>query len=192
MTTRETLLDQLDMTREQLLMALEYLPDEALLEPAIDDNWTAAGLLSVLTAWDAELVTGMMRLKQGKRPERLLAALADPDAYSAARYAENQGRDLDVIFDDFQHARLQLETWIEEFSDKALSSPDQYKALGGRPLRSLIGAATFQNEARYIPALRTFAERWNEEPQGDPPAIPLSGIEILKDSPNGHNEPDNT
>lgn len=191
MTAKERLLDQLDMTREQLLMALEWLPDEALLEPAID-GWTVAGLLSVLTAWDAEVVTGLMRLKQGKRPDRLLAALADPDAYNTGRYAEHEGRDLDSIFDDFQQARVQLEDWIEGFSEKALTDPNRYKALGGRPLQALIGAATFQNEARYIPALREFAERWNEAQPEEPPAIPLSGIDIRKDSLNGHNEPDNT
>lgn len=184
--TKEELLDHLDNIRERLLVALEFLPDEALLEPGIVGEWSVADLLSVLTAWDAEVVTGLMRLKQGKSPERLLAALAEPDAYNAARFAENRERDLDPIFDDFQGARVHLEEWIEDFSERVLMQKGHYKALGNVSVLELIATATADREATYLPALEQFAREWAELPDEDPTVIPLLGIEPLETTENGH------
>jgi hypothetical protein len=158
----EELLDQLDATRERTLMALEPLPDEALVAPGVIGRWSIADLLSILTAWDAEVVTGLLRLKQGKAPERLLAAVANHDLYNAGRYQDAQGRDLDVIFEDFQGSRLHLEEWLSELSERALTAPGHYKTLDGQPLGRLIARATYEHEARYLPFLRTYSERWED------------------------------
>lgn len=160
MSAKEDLLDQLDLTRERLLVAIEPLPDEALMQPGVVGRWSVADLLSILTAWEAELVTGLMQLKQGRTPARLLAALDQPDQYNARNFQDSQGRDLDLIFDDFQGSRLHLEDWLEAFNEKALTAPGHYKALGGRSLQDVIAAATYQHEARYLPFLETFAQRW--------------------------------
>ena len=160
MLTLEELLDRLDSARERTLMALEMLPDEALVQQGAIGRWAIADLLSILTAWDAEVVTGLMQLQGGKTPERLLAALRQPDIYNAQRHQDAQGRDLDVIFDDFQSSRLHLEEWLSGLSERALSDPRHYKALGGEALARLIVRATADHEARYLPFLTGFAQRW--------------------------------
>lgn len=191
MSTLEDLLDRLDAARERTLVALESLPDEALTQPGVIGRWAIADLLSILTAWDAEVVTGLMQLTNGKTPERLLAALRNADIYNAQRYQDAQGRDLDAIFDDFQSSRLHLEEWLSGLSERALSEPRHYKALGGEPLGRLIARATCDHEARYLPFLSTFAQRWadtmaemDDETEesglaelGE--AIPLGQIDIL-------------
>jgi hypothetical protein len=191
MSAQEDLLERLDATREQLLMALEYLPDEALLQPAAVGPWSIADLLNVLTAWDAELVTALMRLQTGKPPDALLKALADPAAYNRRRVAENRERDLDGIFEDFQGARVKLEEWIDAFDQRALTDKTHYKALNGRSLFDLIAAATYKHGARYLPMLKTFAAEWEaahpvdededagEEAAGLVPFIPLAGLDVL-------------
>ena len=191
MSTLEDLLDRLDAARERTLVALESLPDEALTQPGVIGRWAIADLLSILTAWDAEVVTGLMQLTSGKPPERLLAALRNADIYNAQRYQDAQGRDLDAIFDDFQSSRLHLEEWLSGLSERALSEPRHYKALGGEPLGRLIARATCDHEARYLPFLSTFAQRWADTmaEMGDETeetglaelgeAIPLGQIDIL-------------
>jgi len=172
MSALEDLLDNLDAARERTLMALETLPDEALVAPGVIGRWSIADLLSILTAWDAEVVTGLLRLQGGKPPEKLLAALANPDFYNAGRYQDAQGRDLEVVFDDFQGARMHLEEWLGELSERALTDPRHYKALGGQPLGRLIARATYDHEARYLPFLTTFADRWEpEEEEEDAPGV---------------------
>lgn len=180
MSALEDLLDNLDASRERTLVALEMLPDEALVAPGVIGRWSVADLLSILTAWDAEVVTGLMRLKQGKPPEKWLAALANPDLYNAARYQDAQGRDLDVIFEDFQGARLHLEEWLSELSERALSDPRHYKALGGASLARLIARSTCDHEARYLPFLTGYAGRWEPEEEPDTPdVITLAGISLI-------------
>jgi hypothetical protein len=177
----EDLLDKLDVARERTLMALETLPDEALVAPGVIGRWSVADLLSILTAWDAEVVTGLLRLQQGKPPEKLLAAVANPDLYNAARYQDAQGRDLDVIFEDFQGARLHLEEWLGELSERALTDPRHYKSLGGMALGKLIARATYEHEARYLPFLTTFADRWEPEDDFDAGASDAPDLIMLGD-----------
>ncbi len=177
----EDLLDNLDSTRESTLIALEMLPDEALVAPGVVGRWSVADLLSILTSWDAEVVTGLLRLQQGKPPEKLLAALANPNRYNADRYQDAQGRDLGVIFEDFQGARLHLEEWLSEFSEKALSDPKHYKTLGGVALNKIIAKATYWHEARYLPFLVTYAEAWESAEQPDEPDDDTEAVITLAD-----------
>jgi hypothetical protein len=100
MTTKEQLLDALDNNREKLLVAIEPLPDEALHEKQAVGEWSVSDALINITAWEAELVTGLMRIRQNQRPDRLLEALKDPAEYDKRRFAENQDRDLDQVFLD--------------------------------------------------------------------------------------------
>jgi hypothetical protein len=189
MSALEDLLDQLDATRERTLVALQNLPDEALVAPGVIGRWSIADLLSILTAWDAEVVTGLLRLKQGKPPERLLAAVANPDLYNAERYQDAQGRDLEVIFEDFQGARLHLEEWLGELSERALTDPRHYKALSGQALGRLIARATYEHEARYLPFLTTYAGHWEPGEMEEPETIPLLGIDVLTPGGNGFLSP---
>jgi hypothetical protein len=190
MSALEDLLDHLDAVRERTLVALETLPDEALVQPGVIGRWSIADLLSILTAWDAEVVTGLMQLRAGKTPERLLAALRNPDVYNAQRYQEARDRDLDSIFEDFQNSRLRLEEWLTDLSERALTDRHHYKALGGVALVRLIGQATHEHETRYLPFLTGFADRWEdresmeyEAGDSDLPAaartIPLGQIDVL-------------
>lgn len=165
----EQLLDALDSSRERLLVALDELPDEALLAPNTVKpvsgeqgkiGWSVADLLVQQTAWESELVTGLMRISQGKKPARLLAALENAEEYGRLRYEENKGRDLDRIFDDLPQVRLQVEEWLEEFSEKQLSKKGQFAWLKNRSLANLIAQLTYEHELRYLPQVEALAQKW--------------------------------
>ncbi|MFZ0548182.1 MAG: DinB family protein [Candidatus Promineifilaceae bacterium] len=154
------ILDQLDENREKLLVAIEPLPDEALLESGAMGDWSIADILAHLTAWESEMVTGLMQIKQGKKPTRMLEAFNDVDGYNARRYEENKGRDIDRIFDDLQGVRLQLEQWLEEFSDKDMSDPKRYNWSEGQTLAHIVEENSFGHDAEHLPEIESFAERW--------------------------------
>ncbi len=175
-STMEKLLDRLDSVRERLLVALDELPDEALLatntvKPVRGDGlavnreaesagWSVADLLVQQTAWESELVTGLMHVSQGKKPARLLAALDNAEEYGRLRYEENKGRDLDRIFDDLPQVRVQLEDWLEEFSEKQLSQKGHFSWLKNRSLVDLIAQLTYEHELRYLPQVEALAQKW--------------------------------
>lgn len=178
MSRIEQLQEQMGRQRVRLLEAIEPLPDEAMLAPNAIGDWSVAGLLGILTAWDAEVVTGLMRLEQNKKPEKLLAALAKPDAYDRQAYDDNLTRDLDAIFDDFFRVRRQLEEWLEYFSNNDMANPKRFPWFG-RPLADVIAGATWQQEKVYADKLQAFAERWlaeNPEPAEGSQVIPLTAV----------------
>ena len=156
----EKLLDALDSSRERLLIALDELPDEALTTPQTVGRWSVADLLVQQTAWESELVTGLMRISQGKKPARLLAALNNAEEYGRLRYEENKGRDLDRIFDDLPQVRVQVEEWLEEFSEKQLSKKGHFAWLKNRSLADLIAELTYEHELRYLPQVEALAQKW--------------------------------
>jgi hypothetical protein len=162
MQTLDTILDKLDDSREQLLMAIEALPDEALTEEAAIGRFTIADILALQAVWEAELVTGFNQIDLGKQPDRLLKALADPKTYNKQRYLENKGRSLDSIFNDYQQVRVQVEQWLEAFSEKALNDSKRYKYFRGKSLVQIIGEVTWEREANYVSPLATFAQSWLE------------------------------
>lgn len=158
----EQLLDQLDATREQLLVAIAELPDEALLQPNAIGRFSISDVLVNITAWEAELITGMMRLDQGKKPGTLIAALSNRKDYNKRRFEENKGRDLDRVFDDLQKVRAELEGWLEIFSEKDFTNPKRYKWFRGKSLKHIIEEVTFNNEKKYVPLMTSFSSKWQE------------------------------
>jgi len=163
MTTLELLLDALDESRERLLVAIEPLDDKALLKKNVVDAWSIADVLTNITSWESELVTGLMKLDQDKRPEKFLAALADPEDYDQTRYNEMQDRDLDQVFEDLQLVRIQMEDWLSEFSERDLTNPKRFRWLNGRSLRDMIAETTYRREEMFLPAIEAFTQAWLSE-----------------------------
>ena len=167
MQTLDNILDNLDNTREKLLMAIEMLPDEALVEEAAIGRFSIADVLAIQAVWEAELVTGFMHIDQGKKPERLLNALVDPKTYNKQRYIENKDRSLDSIFNDYQQVRVQVEEWLEIFSEKTLNDPTRYKFLKGKPLISIVAEVTWEREMKYVSPFSAFARSWIDSREAD-------------------------
>ena len=172
----EQLLDQLFHRRERLLMALEPLSDEVLGEPGVIGEWSLVDLLNVLTAWESELVTAMMRLERGQKPDKLLAAMADQDAFNARVVKQGQARDLDAVFDDFQGARMHLEEWLEFFTERQLTNPKQYKWFQGKSLAQIVATYAAAHEHSYLPDVEAFAQNWQATADSDSNVIPLSAV----------------
>jgi hypothetical protein len=159
-TSMDDLQERLESSRERLLVALEPLPDEALLEPDAIGHWSIADLLAHLATWESELVTALMRLQQGRKPEPFLQAVADRDAYNARRYAENKGRDLDRIFADFQGVRVHLEQWVDEFNRRDLNQRGRHAWFPNESLAEVISRYSVEHEESHLPAVEAYAERW--------------------------------
>ena len=163
----DELYEQLDSSRVQLLELLEQLPDAAMLEPGVSGEWSVADILAHLVVWESELVTCLMKLDRGKKPNRLLDAISDVDGYNAMRYEENKGRDLDLIFDDLQGVRVQLEEWLPLFSDRDLTDPKRYRWNDDLALWQIIEANTFGHEAEHLPEIEAFVKKWKADQESD-------------------------
>jgi hypothetical protein len=161
--TAETLLIALENSRESLLVALEPLSDEALLEPRTLGEWSVADALAHLVVWESELVTALLKIDQGKKPQRLLAAYQDVEGFNHKQYAENQGRALDRIFDDLHGVRIQLEAWLDSFSDRDLTNPKRFKWAQGRSLEQIILECSANHEMKHLPQIQDYTKKWLEK-----------------------------
>ena len=157
---KEEIFEELDATRERLLMALEQLPDEAYYEPGVMDDWSTADILTHLIAWESELVTALQRIKQGKKPARILAALNDVDGYNKLRFEENKGREIDRIFSDLRGLRVQLEEWLTEFNTRDLNDTNRFDWSEGHALWMLVEGNSFGHEQQHIPDIERFIAKW--------------------------------
>ena len=175
----ELLEEEMDVVRERLLVALDTLPDEALLQPGSSGQWSVAETLAHLVVWEAELVTALARISANKKPTRLLEALADVNAYNAKRMQEGSGRDLDRIFDDLIGVRRQLEIRLAQFSEKELTNPRQYSFLKGKPLWQLIKANSYGHELKHLPAIETFNAAWLAAEEAAVGSVGLNDIEVI-------------
>jgi hypothetical protein len=187
MSTLEFLLDALDERRERLLVAIEHLDDAALLQKNVVDEWSISDVLTNLTAWESELVTGLMKLDQNKRPVKLMEALADPAGYDRAFYSAMQDRQLDQIFADLQLVRVQLEDWLSEFSEKDLTKSKRYRGLEGRSLRDVIAEATYKREEKFLPAIEAFSQAWLDRQNPAEDVIPLTLVDTFIESEHENN-----
>jgi hypothetical protein len=164
----EEIQERLDISRERLLLTIEPLPNEALVRQGVTGEWSVANILDHLVVWESELVTCLMKLDQGTRPDRMLAAIADVDGYNARRYSENKDRALDQIFDDLRGVRIQLEEWLTHFSDIDLTDGARYKWTDGIALWQIIEANSFGHEGEHMPDIETFVRRWQkDQAEGD-------------------------
>lgn len=158
--TKENLLEQLELSRIQVLEAIESLPDEALVEAESIGSRSVADLIALQSTWESELITGMLKLDQGKKPDRLLKAMRNSSTYARERILENRGRSLDDIFDDWQRVRIKLEEWIDSFSQKAIMDSKKFKHLQGQSLANIIEKLTVRQESSYAPHIKEYADRW--------------------------------
>jgi hypothetical protein len=160
----ETLQENLTRVRENLLTAIGNLPDEALLEPGVVFNdWTISDILGVIAAWESELVTGLAEIQRRKKPTRLLNAAQEYDQFIVDQQREYKDRPLDAIFDDLQGSRIQLEVRLEDLTDRDLNNPREFRWLKGKPLWSFLARNSYEREAKWIPPLIAFANRYAAE-----------------------------
>lgn len=166
----------------RLLEIIDPLPDEALLAPKAVGGLSVRDILVLIAVWESELITGLRQLLGKKKPQKLLEALKNKEAYNEARLRENQGRQLDIIFDDLEGAYIQLESWLSELSDRDLTDKKRFKGLGGRPLWSVVAEASFEFESSFLPGLEAYAEEWEAKAM-DNQFIPLMTIDSMAIEP---------
>jgi hypothetical protein len=155
--------EQLESNRERLLLVLQALPEDMLSNPGVMGDWSVIDILTHLVAWESELVTCLMKLDQGKKPVRMLAAIADVDGYNARRFEENKGRDFDRVLDDLRSLRIQLEEWLPRFSDRDLNDGLRYRWNDGVALWQIIEANSFGHEGEHLPDLEAFVLRSQDD-----------------------------
>lgn len=120
MKTRPELIQALNHSRQELESALRGLtPDEM---EAVRGHWSVKQTLAHLTVWEAELVTGMAKLKRGQKTFKTQYPDAEVNTINDRVAQETARRPLERVQADFVGVRKQLLRQLEGWSDKDLNA----------------------------------------------------------------------
>lgn len=117
------LLKTLEDARAGLDAALAGLDEAQFLAANTCGTWSIKDVLAHLTACEAELVTGLSRIRRGQSPGKVLYTDAEIQAQNEEWQAESSDRSLDRVLADFRGVHRQLIRQLESFSDQDLNAP---------------------------------------------------------------------
>lgn len=156
---KESLLSALSSGRSQFLKTIEGLPALEMEIPGVIDQWSIKDLLVHLTRWEAEIVKLTWQSKSGQKPTTVHFSQETVDEINARWYQQSKHRALDAVMEDFMGVRKQTIRQVKEIPEQALTNPDQYFWLEGRPLWKWIAEDSFEHEAEHADQIKTWRDR---------------------------------
>lgn len=120
MKTLTELKQALHDSRQQLEGAIAHLGPAEM--EMLHGNWSVKQTLAHLMAWEAELVTGLAKLKRGQKTFKTEYPPAETDAINDRVAKETVGRPLARVQADFVGVRKQLLRQLDGWSDKDLNA----------------------------------------------------------------------
>jgi uncharacterized damage-inducible protein DinB len=127
---KDKLLRELKDARQQLDDALAGLTEAQLMQPGVAEAWSVKDTLTHLTAWDAEVVTGLSKFKRKLKGWKAHYTDAETEAMNAKIYRENKPRPLDRVLADYHGVHKQLLRQIEALSQTEVDGPSPWTGHG--------------------------------------------------------------
>jgi hypothetical protein len=153
------IIERLKNSRQAFLEAIEGLTDETMLIPGVVGEWSVRDLLVHLTLWEANLVTLLYYVKEGRKPPQGDIAAEDMDQKNARWHAENKDRPLDRARGDFAAVREQTLRRVRALTQADFERADKLAWLEGAPLAQWIASDTFEHEAEHLQQIREWRSR---------------------------------
>jgi hypothetical protein len=101
---RRELIDEEDARWAELWAALQGVPNDRLLEPGVNEHWTAKDLLAHLGCWMAEAANMLELIRLGNYEERKL----DLDAMNAEFYEAMKDQPFRDVWAEMEAARTRM------------------------------------------------------------------------------------
>ncbi len=154
---KSDLLASLETSRHNLLVAFDGLSDDDLTQPGANGDWSVKDVLAHIAAWEAELVTLLVReVKRGQKPKILGISDAKVEELNQQWYLENKDRLLERVLADFHGVRKQLIRQVSEWDANDLTDPTRYKWRAGKSLADYIADYANGHDQEHIEALQAW------------------------------------
>jgi hypothetical protein len=134
--------------------AIEDIPDERLLEPAMD-NWTGKDLLAHMAWWHDHSVRVIESLRAGRRPYDMTDPANSTDALNERTRREHLDDSPKLTRRAFNESFMRLLAALEPVTDEELFAADRWPWLGGEALVETI----LWDSSRHYDAHREPLER---------------------------------
>jgi len=141
---------------QRLAEAIEHVPDEGLLEPAMDD-WTRKDLLAHMAWWHDHSVLVIGRLRAGRQPYDETDPANATDAINERTRREHLHDPPELTRRAFNESFTRLLAALEPVTDEELFAADRWPWLGGEALVETI----LWDSSRHYDAHREHFERFS-------------------------------
>jgi hypothetical protein len=118
---------------ERMAGAIEHLPDERLLEPAMDD-WTGKDLIAHMAWWHDHSVLVIESLRAGREPYDDSDPANDTDAVNERTHRKHLDDPPELTRRALRESFIRLQAAVEQCSDEELFTDDRWPWLDGEAL----------------------------------------------------------
>ncbi len=139
---------------QRVAEAIENLPDERLLEPAMD-NWTGKDLLAHMAWWHDHSVLVIEAMRAGRQPYDVTDPANHTDALNERVHREHLNDPPELTRRAFNESFTRLLAALEPVTDEELFVDDRWPWLGREALVETI----LWDSSRHYDAHRQFLER---------------------------------
>lgn len=116
---RRRLLGRLELERNQLIRNIEFCRIRDIDRPFIGD-WSVKDIAGHLASWEAEVVTSLRQVREGKRPRLLDFDSSGLDEWNMDHADRKRALDFSSAFDQLRSGRARLLEEISFVSDEEL------------------------------------------------------------------------
>ncbi len=155
------LLRALADTRAQTEAALAGLTEDQLIDPGVIGDWSVKDILAHLTAWEAELVTLLVKVKRGQKPT--WPTPTEFDDLNAKWHKETKNRPLDRVLADWRGVRKQTVRQVEGLTEADLNQ--KWGWLRNRVAHDLIASNSCRHEAEHLAQIQAWQQQSSEAPR---------------------------
>lgn len=155
---KQDLIHALETSREEMLAALEGLPDDAYLIPGVNEDWSIKDILAHLVMWEAQIITLLFRAKSMPAPNTAHFGPESTEALNDRWYRQQKERPLVQVLEDFEGIREQTIRRLDDYTDAQLNNPKFFPWLDGRPLWKWIAEETFEHERDHTAQIRAWRQ----------------------------------
>jgi hypothetical protein len=118
---------------QRMAGAIEHLPDERLLKPAMD-KWTGKDLIAHMSSWHDHSVLVIESLRAGREPYDQADPANTTDAVNERTHREHLDDPPDLTRRAFNESFSRLQAALESCTDEDLFAVDRWPWLGGEAL----------------------------------------------------------
>lgn len=156
---KNELIDAMEDERQELQEMLEDLPDEVLLEPGVNGDWSIKDILNHLTFWEGQIVTLLFQVQRGlAKPTTVHFGSESVDEINRRWHEEGKNRSLEIVWKDWLGVRRQAIRRVAEFSNSELNDPQRYPWQKGVPLYQWVLNDTVEHEEEHGDQIREWLE----------------------------------
>lgn len=124
---KQQILDKIDLAWQELLDAIEGLPNDRMTQPGVTGDWSVKEILSHVSWWEEESLKYLPVILRGERPPRYSAMYGGIDAFNAQMTAEKHSLPLEEVLRSFNATHQRLLDFLATVPEEQFATETRFR-----------------------------------------------------------------